>query len=83
MRKPWFLKGIDRLLRVALASPTAVLCSESDPLQCHRHHLIAAYLSKAHPSIEVLHIVEGGAFAAGNMPSVADQASVRQLELFE
>ena len=29
---------------MAAQAPTAVMCSEEDPLRCHRHHLIARSL---------------------------------------
>jgi uncharacterized protein (DUF488 family) len=56
MKKPWFLQGISRLLELAEASPTTIMCSEEDPATCHRHHLIAKYLIVEYPEISVLHI---------------------------
>lgn len=60
MQRAWFLQGIDELLAAARQSPTAVLCSEADPANCHRHHLIARYLFQAHPEIDVQHILASG-----------------------
>jgi uncharacterized protein (DUF488 family) len=82
MRQPWFLEGIERLLRLASETPTAVLCSEADPSQCHRHHLIAAYIGRAHPSVKVVHIVEKGSFSARHLGSKADDPTVIQPSLF-
>ncbi|MBM3495680.1 MAG: DUF488 domain-containing protein, partial [Armatimonadetes bacterium] len=82
MRAPWFLEGIERLLILADEGPTAVLCSEADPAQCHRHHLVAAYVTRAHPSVEVIHIVEKGSFSARHLGSKADDPTVIQPSLF-
>ncbi|MCL4506032.1 MAG: DUF488 domain-containing protein [Chloroflexi bacterium] len=56
MKRAWFIKGIERLLELADEQTTAIMCSEEDPSQCHRHHLIARYLLKAHPEVTVRHI---------------------------
>jgi uncharacterized protein (DUF488 family) len=56
MKRPWFVRGVDRLLDMAGREPTAVMCSEEDPAHCHRHHLIAAYLAAEHPEVDVRHI---------------------------
>jgi len=56
--RPWFQRGLARLLEIANGGPTAMLCSEEDPLRCHRHHLIAqALLARGIP---VGHIRRGG-----------------------
>lgn len=82
MKKPWFLEGIERLLVEAAKTPTAVLCSEADPGACHRHHLIAAYLNRAHASVDVIHIVQAGTFDARRLGSKADNRTVIQPSLF-
>jgi uncharacterized protein (DUF488 family) len=43
-RRPWFVRGLDRLKSLADETTVAVMCSEEDPEQCHRHHLIAQAL---------------------------------------
>ncbi len=43
-RRPWFRRGLERLIEIAAEAPTAIMCSEEDPLRCHRHHLIARAL---------------------------------------
>lgn len=43
-RRDWYLRGIDRLVMLAQAQPTVIMCSEGDPHKCHRHHLIARTL---------------------------------------
>jgi uncharacterized protein (DUF488 family) len=54
-KRPWFQKGIDRLLQIAQERPTALMCSEEDPYQCHRFHLITR-LALEPLGIEVVHI---------------------------
>jgi uncharacterized protein (DUF488 family) len=61
VKRDWFARGIEHLLRYAAERPTVVLCSEEDPTRCHRHFLIAEYLGRHHPNIEVLHIRDNGA----------------------
>jgi uncharacterized protein (DUF488 family) len=39
-RRPWFQKGVARLLELARQQPTVMMCSEEDPARCHRFHLI-------------------------------------------
>ncbi len=52
-RRPWFQKGIERVLALAEDGIVAVMCSEEDPSQCHRHHLIAQALI---PYVDVIDI---------------------------
>lgn len=56
MKREWFGKGIDDLVKQMNRGRTAILCSEEVPLRCHRHGLIAEYLREAFPNIEVQHI---------------------------
>ena len=56
MRREWFVKAIQRLLEIADEQTTAVMCSEENPAECHRHHLIAKYLLREYPEIDVRHI---------------------------
>jgi uncharacterized protein (DUF488 family) len=52
-RRSWFRKGIERLLSLAREGTVVVMCSEEDPMQCHRYHLIAQALI---PMIDVADI---------------------------
>lgn len=52
-------EGLERLLALARASPTAILCAERLPWRCHRN-LIADCLALVH-GIEVVHLGLGGA----------------------
>lgn len=60
MERDWFQGGIEQLLQAAGQARTVILCSEEDPARCHRHHLIAAYLSLRHPEVKVLHVRGSG-----------------------
>jgi len=67
MKKDWFIKGIDHLLDLAQEETTATMCSEEDPANCHRHHLIAKYLLEEFPGdVEVLHIRAAGVVIPAN-----------------
>jgi uncharacterized protein (DUF488 family) len=63
-KAPYFRKGIDSLLKVAAEQPVAIMCSEEDPLKCHRSLLIASALD-AH-GVEVIHIRHDGALTKEN-----------------
>lgn len=52
-----FAKGVAQLLGLARKAPTAILCAEREPTQCHRN-LIADYLVLQ--GIEVRHLVRTG-----------------------
>jgi uncharacterized protein (DUF488 family) len=51
---PFFLNGVERLLDKGAEYHTAIMCSEEDPTNCHRHLLIARVLSEQ--GTQVLHI---------------------------
>ncbi len=67
MQRPDFRQGIERLLGLAAAELTAILCSEEDPARCHRHLLIAAYLAVQAPEVRVWHIRGNGALEGARM----------------
>jgi uncharacterized protein (DUF488 family) len=58
MKRDWYQRGIERLLQIASERLTAIMCSEEDPMQCHRHHLIAQTLLKR--DVAVWHIRSDG-----------------------
>jgi uncharacterized protein (DUF488 family) len=84
MQHDWFVKGIQRLLELADEQTTVVMCSEEDPAQCHRHHLIAKYLMEHHPEVTVRHIRgDGSVFNAATLRvSVEDKQEPQQPSLF-
>lgn len=55
---PAFKTALEQVLVLAGAAPTAVMCSEEDPLKCHRRNLIAHQL-QGRP-VRVLHIRKYG-----------------------
>lgn len=84
MKKDWFIKGIDHLLELAEQETTAIMCSEEDPSNCHRHHLIAKYLlAEFDGDIEVMHIREAGVvFNAKQIHKSVDEKKAEQGSLF-
>ena len=65
-KRPWYKKGIARLLEIAGERRTAILCSEEDPNECHRHHLIAQTLLSM--GVGVWHIRRGGDLEDADKP---------------
>jgi uncharacterized protein (DUF488 family) len=55
---PLFRQGIDRLVEGAADSITALMCSEKEPLDCHRSVLICRHL-RPHP-LRINHILADG-----------------------
>lgn len=75
MKRDWFVKGVERLLEMADEQTTAIMCSEENPAQCHRHHLIAKYLMREHPEVRVKHIRgDGTTFGAASILDVVDKS---------
>ena len=70
---PAFRQGVDSLLDLAAKSRTAIMCSEGDHRQCHRHKLITPALLDH--SAQVLHIQRDGSL-------VDENQAPRQLALF-
>ena len=88
IRDPGFGNGIERLLEAARTRPTALLCRERDPLDCHRLHLVCRYLRDMVGPIR--HILHDGSIEEqvaterrllehvhGRQPSLFDAASDR------
>ena len=83
MKREWFIKGIERLLELADEQTTAIMCSEENPAQCHRHHLIAKYLMTKHPEVTVKHIrADGTVYSAAALTETVDAPTSEQLSLF-
>ena len=78
MKRDWYQRGIERLLQVVGERQTAIMCSEEDPMRCHRHHLIAQTLLKR--DITVWHIrADGRVEEAKPLP---EETKSQQLSLF-
>jgi len=83
MQRPWFQKSIGHLLELAEKEVTAVMCSEEDPAQCHRHHLIAKYLLAEFPEWEIQHIRgDGNLNNATSIHTSVNPPKGEQLSLF-
>jgi uncharacterized protein (DUF488 family) len=54
MKRDWYQRGIERLLQIAGEGLTVIMCSEEDPMKCHRHRLITQTLLKR--GVTVWHI---------------------------
>ena len=70
---PAFQQGVDRLLDLAAQDRTAIMCSEGDHRQCHRHKLITPVLLGR--GARVLHIQREGNLVEGKQEP-------KQLSLF-
>ena len=72
---PLFQQGISRLLEGAKNFKVCLLCSEKDPINCHRTILVARTLAKK--GVVIQHILENGA--------IIDQAEIEKqmLEQFK
>ena len=83
MKRDWFQKGIKRLLELADEPTTAVMCSEEDPAECHRHHLISKYLMAEYPEVDVRHIRgDGNVIRASSILSTVNKPNTEQLTMF-
>lgn len=82
-RTDHFRRGLNRLIAVAAQRTVAIMCSEEDPLQCHRHHLIANELDLR--NIPVVHIRKSGIFEpfqSGTVISTVIATTPQQKALF-
>lgn len=81
MTKDFFIQGVEQLLKIAKNETVALLCSEEDPAQCHRHHLIGKYLVLH--DVSVLHIrADGNLVKDQHFPDLSDAPPAEQLGLF-
>lgn len=70
MQQEWYQRGIQRLLQIIAEAQEAnthvvIMCSEGNPLDCHRHHLITRSLIDSSVKIveinvKVQHIIKDG-----------------------
>lgn len=82
MKRAWFLHGIERLLELADERTTVIMCSEENPAECHRHHLIAQFLFETHPEVDVRHIRgDGTVFSARAIRESVNKPSIEQMPL--
>jgi uncharacterized protein (DUF488 family) len=65
---PLYQEGLRRLMALGAAVRTAFLCSEGDPMQCHREKLVARSLRAA--GWRVHHILQDGSLQGEVQPSL-------------
>ncbi|MBN2549602.1 MAG: DUF488 domain-containing protein [Anaerolineales bacterium] len=83
MKRSYFIKGVERMLETAVQKTTALMCSEEDPADCHRHHLITRYLLDEFPEVEIHHIRgDGTVFNAHQIVKKVDTPNATQGKLF-
>jgi uncharacterized protein (DUF488 family) len=83
MKRKWFKQAIERLLEIVDEQTTAIMCSEEDPAECHRHHLIAKYLISEFPEVEVRHIRgDGTEYNAKTILTSVNKPDANQPTLF-
>ena len=58
---PAFRRGLERILQEVERHRIAVMCSESDPIACHRAILVCRELKKICPDLRITHILGTGA----------------------
>ena len=81
MTKDWFIKGLNRLIEIGSKQRAAIMCSEEDPANCHRHHLVGKALVAQ--SIDVLHIrADGNLVRDQLLPNLSDEPPAEQLSFF-
>lgn len=76
--QPDFIAGISELLKLAAERPTAIMCAERNPLQCHRTHLVTPALLAQ--GVTVRHILADGACIDH---AALQQQTNRQPDLFD
>ncbi len=80
---PAFAKGIERLKKGMQLHRIALLCSEKDPILCHRMVLICRYLSRD-PGLSIHHILEDGSIEehAASEHRLMDKFRISEYDLF-
>lgn len=80
---PAFRNGLDRVLQEIERHTVSLLCSEADPLACHRTILVCPELKVLSPDIKIVHILGDGSLESHEQ---AEQRLIRlhklQPELF-
>jgi uncharacterized protein (DUF488 family) len=92
MNQDWYQRGIERLVDIireaqALGGKAAIMCSEGDPRDCHRHHLIARSMLDPlkrviDTSLQIQHILRDGSLEVPLDPEDFKPERPEQLRLF-
>ena len=78
-RRPFFVRGLERLVTNARMGRVAMLCAEEDPRHCHRRLLIGSELNRR--GIDVMHIRSDGRIETEDELRASETAVV-QRQLF-
>ncbi len=80
--KPAFGVGVERIIRGALDQRIALVCSEKEPLDCHRSLLVAQAL--ADRGVSVNHILADGSLETHSqtLKRLLEMTGLKQAELF-
>ena len=78
--RPEFQRGLKRLLAEATHSRVSLMCSEGDPLKCHRTMVLAPELAKR--GVKVLHILPDGSLLEHREEALPGMRKPRQMKLF-
>ena len=62
VRTPLFLQGVDEIMQKLANHHVVMMCSEANPLECHRFALIARYFHEH--GVEVFHILKDASLAS-------------------
>jgi len=57
---PTFRRGLEKVLQGVERYRVALMCSESDPITCHRTILVCRELKRISPELEITHILGDG-----------------------
>jgi len=57
---PIFQVGLERVIQEAEKQKVALMCAESEPLDCHRTILVCRQLKKINPDLQITHILSDG-----------------------
>lgn len=57
---PRFREGLERVLTEVASRPVALMCSEADPLDCHRTILVCRELLRVRPDLAIVHVLPDG-----------------------
>lgn len=81
LRSEPFQRGIKRLVQLAAETRLAIMCAEGNPLDCHRHHLIARSLvdplvKVVDEAITVCHIQRDGSLTTVSAGDFNSQLSL-------
>ncbi len=59
-RLPIFQVGLERVVQEVEKQKVALMCAESEPLDCHRTILVCRQLKKIQPDLQIIHILSDG-----------------------